>query len=221
MASGHQIKQLFELAMPILRAARGSRVILLGPLPRYVVGPCCNSAEHITNFSSEEYVKTIRNSLKDVGIQLKNLLQTRRIKNAKLVNPAVLMGLLTTPRASAERMMELWGSDPVHASKEGYRNLAACLLDEAQCGSVLNPRKPSSTGLTAAAASASTSTDGSNSQRREDWTASTATVAARTDTPQRKRGVWRPRGGHSGSRGGYGGHGFRKRGGRGHRGRPY
>ena len=117
--------------MPILRAARGSRVILLGPLPRYVVGPCCNSPEHITNFSSEEYVKNIRNSLKDVGIQLKNLLQTRRIKSTKLVNPAVLMGLLTTPRASPERMLELWGSDPVHASKEGYRNLASCLMDEA------------------------------------------------------------------------------------------
>ena len=64
--------------------------------------------------------KTVRNALKEVGIQIKNLLQTRRIKNAKLVNPAVLMGLLTTPRASAE----LWGTDPVHASKEGYTNLA-------------------------------------------------------------------------------------------------
>ena len=59
-----------------------------------------------------------------MGIQIKNLLQTRRIKNAKLVNPAVLMGLLTTPRARAERMAELWGTDPVHASKEGYTNLA-------------------------------------------------------------------------------------------------
>ena len=64
--------------------------------------------------------KTVRNALKEVGIQIKNLLQTRRIKNAKLVNPAVLMGLLTTPRARAE----LWGTDPVHASKEGYTNLA-------------------------------------------------------------------------------------------------
>ena len=207
--------------MPILRAARGSRVILLGPLPRYVVGPCCNSPEHITNFSSEEYVKDIRNSLKDVGIQLKNLLQTRRIKNTKLVNPAVLMGLLTTPRASPERMLELWGSDPVHASKEGYRNLASCLMDEAQCGSVLHPRKPSSTNFPAAAASPLASADGSNSQKREEWTASTATVAARTDTPQWKRGGWRPRGGHSGGRGGYGGLGFCKRGGRGRRGRPY
>ena len=221
VANSHQIKQLFELAMPILRAARGSRVILLGPLPRYVVGPCCNSPEHITNFSSEEYVKFIRNSLKDVGIQLKNLLQTRRIKCAKLVNPAVLMGLLTTPRASPERMLELWGPDPVHASKEGYKNLATCLMEEAQCGSVLHPRKPSSSNSMSAAASASASAAGSNSQKREDWTASTATVAARTDTQQRNRGGWRSRGGHSGGRGGHGGRGLWKRGGRGHRGRPY
>ena len=59
-----------------------------------------------------------------MGIQLKNLLRTRRIKCAKLVNPAVLMGLLTTPKASSERMSELWGTDPVHANKEGYDNLA-------------------------------------------------------------------------------------------------
>ena len=126
------------------------------------------------------------------------------------------MGLLTTPRASAERMIELWGTDPVHASKEGYSNLATCLLDEAQCGTVLHPRKPSSASLSAA----STTSENRNSQRREDWTATTTMVAARTDTPQRNRGGWRPRGGHSGSRGGYGGRGSRKRGGRGHRGRP-
>ena len=74
----------------------------------------------MTNFGDDTYVWDIRNARKEVGIQIKNLLQTRRIKNAKLVNPAVLMGLLTTPRASAE----LWGTDPVHASKEGYTNLA-------------------------------------------------------------------------------------------------
>ena len=78
----------------------------------------------MTNFGDDTYVWDIRNARKEVGIQIKNLLQTRRIKNAKLVNPAVLMGLLTTPRARAERMAELWGTDPVHASKEGYTNLA-------------------------------------------------------------------------------------------------
>ena len=30
---GHKLKLLFETAMPILRAARGARIILVGPLP--------------------------------------------------------------------------------------------------------------------------------------------------------------------------------------------
>ena len=101
MVTSHQVKQLFELAMPILRAARGSRILLMGPLPRYVEGRCCEDPIHITNFGGDNYVKYIRTGLKEVGIQLKNLLHTRRIKSAKIVSPSVLMGLLSTPRAMA------------------------------------------------------------------------------------------------------------------------
>ena len=160
----------------------------------------------MTNFGDDTYVWDIRNARKEAGIQIKNLLQTRRIKNAKLVNPAVLMGLLTTPRARAERMAELWGTDPVHASNQGYTNLAKSVMEEVKSETVVHTRKPSSVSTTTT-------------------TASTPTVALRRDSFYAGRGGWRGRGGHSGAHGGrgghraHGGHGHPKRGGRGHRGR--
>ena len=102
----------------------------------------------MTNFGDDTYVWDIRNARKEAGIQIKNLLQTRRIKNAKLVNPAVLMGLLTTPRARAERMAELWGTDPVHASNQGYTNLAKSVMEEVKSETVVHTRKPSSVSTT-------------------------------------------------------------------------
>ena len=129
--------------MPTLRAARGARIILVGPLPRYMVGRCCSVSSHITNYDGDDYVKHISNTLKEVGIQLKNMLQTRRIKSAKLVNPAVLMGLRTTPRPTPDKMIEIWGLDSVHANKEGYSNIACCVLEELKTVNVVFARKPS------------------------------------------------------------------------------
>ena len=134
---GHKLKLLFETAMPILRAARGARIILVGPLPQYIVGRCCSDSSHITNYDEDDYVKHISNTLKEVGIQLKNMLQMRRIKSAKLVNPAVLMGLRTTPRPTPDKMIKIWGLDPVHANKEGYSNIARCVLEEVKTDNVV------------------------------------------------------------------------------------
>ena len=218
--TGHELKLLFETAMPILRAARGARIILIGPLPRYVVGRCCSDSSHLTNYDEEDYVKYISNSLKEVGVQLKNMLQTRRIKSAKLVNPAVLMGLRTTPRPSPDKMIEIWGLDPVHANKEGYSNIARCVLEEAKTDNVVFARKPS-----CSAAPGGTSQGDSNPLRRESWTASSQKIADRRDAWKHPRGGGRQRGGgHRGGRGGQrgrGGRGGKGAGCAGFGGRPY
>ena len=39
VANGKQIKELFDAAMPIFRAARGAELLIIGPLPRYLVNP--------------------------------------------------------------------------------------------------------------------------------------------------------------------------------------
>ena len=217
LVTGHQLKVLFETAMPTLRAARGARIILVGPLPRYMVGRCCSVSSHITNYDNDDYVKHISNTLKEVGIQLKNMLQTRRIKSAKLVNPAVLMGLRTTPRPTPDKMIEIWGLDSVHANKEGYSNIAPCVLEELKTVNVVFARKPS-----CSVTSTGSNQGVSNHARRESWTASMQKIADRKDSWHHPRGGRKQRGG--GYRGGRGGH--RGRGGQGasrggYGGRPY
>ena len=51
-------KNLFETALPIIHACRSSNVILLGPLPRFLLNKCCVDLSHITNFGDSGYTGT-------------------------------------------------------------------------------------------------------------------------------------------------------------------
>ena len=147
--------------------------------------------------------------------QLRNLCHTRRIKEVKILNPAVLMGIRGSPEPSTETMYDLWGLDPVHPTQKAYKLMAERVLEEAGADKVVHPRKP-----VAAAA-------GTDQKKRETWTSSTPTVANRrgkwadnnpraghykhTESGLRGGHQWRPkRGGYRGYRGGF----------RGNRGRP-
>ena len=195
--------------MPIIRASRGASLLLIGPLPRYVVGKCCNSTTHITNFDQEDYVGNIRDMVKEVGKQLRNLCHTKRVKEVKILNPAVLMGISGSPPPSTDTMYELWGHDPVHPKVQAYKLMAERILEETGSSAVVHSRKPSTSSLSTPLSS------------REGWTTSTPTVANR-------RGKWADF--HSRGNSGRGWHGssgsYPRRGGyrgrfRAPRGRPY
>ena len=114
------------------------------------------------------------------------------------------MGLRTTPRPSPDKMIEIWGLDPVHANKEGYSNIARCELEEAKTDNVVFARKPSGS------TPGGTSQGDSNPLRRESWTASSQKIADRRDAWKHPRGGGRQRGGgHRGGRGGQRGRGGR------------
>ena len=53
-----------------------------------------------------------------LGKLLKSLVHIRRIKNAKVLNPLVLMGIVGKEAAPADEMM--WGEDPVHPKRGAY-----------------------------------------------------------------------------------------------------
>ena len=171
IVDGAAIKTLFETVMPIIRAARGASLLLIGPLPRYVVDKCCNSTTHITNFDQEDNISNIRDMVKEVGKQLRNLCHTKRVKDVKILNPAVLMGISGTPAPSTETMYELWGHDPVHPNEKAYKLMADRIIEETGSSTVVHPRKPT------------TPSNNAPQSNRERWTASTPTVANR-------RGKW-------------------------------
>ena len=53
-----------------------------------------------------------------LGKLLKSLVHLRRIKNPKVLNPLVLMGIVGPEAAPADEMM--WGEDPVHPKRGAY-----------------------------------------------------------------------------------------------------
>ena len=79
---------------------RGTQIIVIGPLARYAIRKCCENEDHITNFDEPTYVRDMK-----LGKQLKSLVNLRRIKNAKVLNPLVLMGIVGPEAAPADEMM--------------------------------------------------------------------------------------------------------------------
>ena len=135
--SEEQFKSLFETAIPILRAARGARILIVGPLARYAIHKCCEEASHVTKSEDPVFVSRIKDKLLTIGKNLKNLVHLRRIKEAKVLNPAVLMRMTS---ASEDALMRIWGMDPVHPTKTAYTNMAASVMDEIESDTKLNAR---------------------------------------------------------------------------------
>ena len=179
------VKKLFDTAMPVLRAARGAEVLIVGPLQRYLEQKCCSDNNHITNFEDTDYATSIAGAIKEVGIHLRNLLHTRRLKAVKLLNPAVLMGMSAGNAADSSITTSYWGRDPVHPLDIAYTNMAKKILEEVNEEAVVNARRP---------ASQQAATDRPTDARRERWTEAAPTVASRT-------GKWS----HGGKYGGGGG----------------
>ena len=173
--------------MPIMRAARGAELLIIGPLPRYLVAECCNDPGHITNFDETGFGAKLCAGVKEVGIHLRSLLHTRRIKAAKILNPWVLMGLTGSDSGNPLDTLRLWGNDPVHPLESAYSKMAISIINVT---SVVHP-------LRSASPSAVRGTP--RQINRESWTEETPTVAQRT-------GKWsysRSRGGGCGGHGRY------------------
>jgi hypothetical protein len=62
---------LFNNIRPILDATGGKNVLLVGPLPRYVISTCCGDEEHGANTKMPGFEKQLAAELKDVVANFK------------------------------------------------------------------------------------------------------------------------------------------------------
>ena len=75
----------------------------------------------------------MRNRMKEVGKQMiKNLLHMPRVKNAKLVNPVVLIVIYGSPQPTTEQMFAAWELQTLCTmqTKVAYSRMANRLLEE-------------------------------------------------------------------------------------------
>jgi hypothetical protein len=133
--SKEELKEKFEEATCMFKAAKGVATIILGPISRYVNIGCCEDPDHLTNIEDDDYGPNVAGGVRALGQHLRQLVWHRRWKNVVVANTGDLMGLGTahSVEEAAVRLpdlMDLWGdSDPVHPRKPAYDNLARAMLE--------------------------------------------------------------------------------------------
>ena len=128
MVSKEDMKNMFLETIPMIKAAKGKKVLIMGPLPRYIYSRCCRDQSHCTNFGRHDYVDTALQALREVYGWLNSYIFMRRMKDVKVFNPISAMGFLDG-KVTTDTLTTLWGPDPVHPSQEAYYQIAAKLTE--------------------------------------------------------------------------------------------
>ena len=99
---------------PLLEAARDAKKVLVTPIPRYVLKPCCQDDRHIPNIKEEDYRRKMEDGLFECRKNLRDFTFRLGIRNV------AVLGALKELRKLGD---EVW-ADPVHMSKAGYSCLS-------------------------------------------------------------------------------------------------
>jgi hypothetical protein len=142
------IKDLVHQLAPLLKQLGNCRKILLTPLARYWVGPCCASVEHHTNYNTPSYLSALGDAVHALRDHIRDSLYTRRIPNFRILCPNQMIGVGQRKQVpsdeEAAKAVALWGSNPVHPTAAAYRSMAECLVNDIlnKEARYTNPTKP-------------------------------------------------------------------------------
>jgi hypothetical protein len=92
MISKEDMKELFILIIPLIKAAKGMKVIIMGPMPRYLIAKCCDNPGHVTNRNTDCYIDGMIQGIRDVYSWINSTIFLRRIKDVKTFNPTHALG---------------------------------------------------------------------------------------------------------------------------------
>jgi len=216
-------EKIMQDSIPVLDAARGSKVVLLIPIPRYIQNKCCATAGHVANFGQENFSSEIYRAME---------MAEQAIAACSAASDSVTTGIIEVFSCADLDLAEvrtaggeaIWlATDPVHLSQPAYMELADSIMGNAAPAQGERPRKRARLeSVVPAAARVARGVQGR--VRPPLWVSGMAprmpTRAGRGRAwPRGQASVsWRARGrGGAGGRGyGYRGRGFRGRGFRGY-----
>jgi hypothetical protein len=121
------------MLQPIFKACKDFKVICVSPLPRYLWNRCCTDPQHVTNSEKESFAADLGRGLRDLTVNLRNMLFMRKLKNVTVMNSTEALGIIPSDQGSDEgldRIIALWGSDPVHPTREAYQRLASKIVEK-------------------------------------------------------------------------------------------
>jgi hypothetical protein len=143
----------FLTLQPLFKTVKNFKAIVLTPLPRYLWHRCCDNPAHLTNSEDENFVREMGSCIRDLQIQLRNMIFMRKLKGVSFLNAVEALGIAQSHKSEEtdlDRILALWGPDPVHPTAAAYRVLSDrivekidTLMSETQTGSVQESNKPS------------------------------------------------------------------------------
>jgi hypothetical protein len=120
------VKNLVNVSVPLLRAARNCEKIILSPMPRYLK-KCCSNKQHLTNRKEPGYKQMLDDGLSNLNQSLQELVHGKKIRNFKVLSPLELVG----DDSNQENKIKFWDVDPVHLTPAGYSELTRAITEAA------------------------------------------------------------------------------------------
>jgi hypothetical protein len=103
---------LFRNLHPVFEILGQRKILLVTPLPRYIIGGCCEDRGHGTNRADPDYKKKMLADLETMNRNLKDFVFCEGNRNMRLFDPNIdLRGL---------EEADIWSEDPVHPRRETY-----------------------------------------------------------------------------------------------------
>ncbi len=125
VADKSAVKNLVMQLTPLFKVLEPSRKIVLTPLARYWVGPCCSDVSHHTNYKTSAYLPSLGDAVHALRDNIRDSLYTKHVQNFRVLCPNRMVGVGQRSQVpsdeEAARTAALWGADPVHPSAAAYR----------------------------------------------------------------------------------------------------
>jgi hypothetical protein len=125
------VKELTNLLAPLLKALGTTKKLVLTPMARYWVSPCCDDTSHLTNYRNPGFLPRLGDSVAALRDHIRDALFTKRVANFRVLCPNKMfgMGLRRSDISDddAVRTAALWGPNPVHPTQAAYRLIAEAI----------------------------------------------------------------------------------------------
>jgi hypothetical protein len=183
-------RELFALLLLLVKAAGECHVVIWAPIPRWLHYSCCGNPTHCTNRNSDDFAGNMNSALADIRQWLEDMATLRKLHNVHIFNPLPALGM-TGPEMDIDHALELWGTDPVHPTEDGYAALAES-VKQLSHDIVAGARAAASEEASKAAAPKPAPAARLKPVRREGWIAGSDEVARRNLHQQTSQGRGRP-----------------------------
>ncbi len=137
-----ELEELLVSAIPLLKAGKHHRKLLIAPVRRYINAPCCGNPDHVTNFGEKDFLQRQTDDLDLIRDTMRTLYYRKHVTNFRVSSSDKLLGW-GEEEGTLERMSLLWGTDPVHLSVSGYKEMAKRIMEAGLTKTPFtNPKEP-------------------------------------------------------------------------------